>query len=390
METKEQTRNLTALEINLERTRAVVEIPDKYRELLLVAKSHSAIGVRTEEMLKEFHHPYVNWDYLVEQLKALSIGEFKYFNNHKKGFSALGSFADIYLDVISLTSDEGTKDSVARYGFEYLEAILSKSGKFTQRNLPLLFRMIASLSGLSQTHGRFFKKASGYAKALAKSILETGAEINDYIFNLVYFSLKATYQYWLEQPDPANWFPVYGETDESVDSYRKLIAPLSHDTIRRQNFLLENLEKSAGKTADKLSALLDFPDHVQIANGYLTLADRLEKSSAFAGRQYLIKLDFLFKMMGVESLSDQRNAILTEINRCLGMVLKEGTERDISDFVRTVFKLLKKIISYDQYKNSVLDCILTLAKEIFALNNHALVDDLIEELVKFGLSLIHI
>jgi pyruvate,orthophosphate dikinase len=384
MDANEQTRNLTALEINLERTRAMVEIPDRYGELLLVAKSHSAIGIRTEEMLKEFHHPYVNWDYLLEQLKGLSIGEFTYFNNHKKGFSALESFADIYLDVISLINDEGARDSAVRYCFEYLEAILSKSGKFTQRNRSLLFRMIASLSGLSQTHWRLFKKASGYAKALAKSILETGIEINDYILSLVYFSLKATYKYWLEQPDPANWFPIYGETDESRDAYRKLIAPLSHEYIRRQNSLLEDLEKGGGKTADKISGFLDFPDHVQIANGYLTLADMLEKSSVFAGHQYLIKLDFLFKMMGVEGLSDRRNAILTEINRCLGMVLKEGTDRNVSDFVHIVFGLLKKIISYDQYKNSVLDCISTLAKEIFALNNHALVDDFIEELVEFG------
>ena len=384
MDANEQTRNLTALEINLERTRAVVEIPDRYGELLSVAKSHSAIGVRTEEMLKELHHPYVNWNYLIEQLKSLSIGEFNYFNNHKKGFEALQSFADIYLDVISSINDEEAKDSAVRYCFEYLEALLSKSGKFTQRNRLLLFLTIASLSGLSQTNWRLFKKSSGYVKALVRSILETDVKINDDIFNLVFFSLKATYKYWLEQPDPANCFPTDAETDETRDYYHKIIAPLSHGHILRQNALLEDIEKGGGKTADKISRLLDFPDHARIANGYLTVADMLEKSGASAGHRYMIKLDFLFKMMGVEALSDQRNAIFTEINRCLGIVLKEGNEHDVSEVVHTVFALLKKIISHVQYKNSALDCVTSLAKEIFALNNHGLVDDFIQELVNFG------
>jgi pyruvate,orthophosphate dikinase len=384
MDANEQTRNLTALEINLERTRAVVEIPDRYGELLLVAKSHSAIGIRTEEMLKEFHHPYVNWNDLLEQLKNLSIGEFNYFNNHKKGAAALESFANIYLNVISSASDEDTKDSAVRCCFEYLEALLSQSGKFTQRNRALLFRMLASLSGLSQTQWRLFKKSSGYVKALVKSVWEASDELNDHIFHLFYFSLKATYKYWLEQPDPANWFPIYSETKEATDSYRRFIAPLSHQHISKQSSLLEEIEKAGNQTADNISALFDFPDHVQIANGYLTVADMLEKSSAFAGHRYLIKLDFLFKMMGVEALSDQRNAILTEINRCLGIVLKEGNEQNVSEVVHTVFALLKKIVSHEQYKNSVLECILTLAKDIFALNNHGVVDDFIEELVNFG------
>ncbi len=384
MNANEQTRNLTALQINLERTRAVVEIPEKYSELLLVAKSHSAIGVRTEEMLKEFHHPYVNWKYLLEQLKALSIGEFNYFNNHKKGFSALESFANIYLDVISTIGDEDARDTAVRHCFDYLEAILTKSGKFTQRNRALLFRIITSLSALSRTQQHLFKKTSASAKTLAKSVLQDHLEITTDVFDLLCFSLKATYTYWLEQPDPARWIPFYAQTDESTNLYLKLIAPVSHDTIRKQYSLLEDIETGGVKTADQILKLLDFPDHAQIANGYLTLADMLEKSSAPTGRQYLIKLDFLFKMMGVESLSDRRNTILTEINRCLGMALKEENDGDAFDFVHTVLGLLKKIASHEQYKNSVLDCISTLAKEIFALNRHPLVDYFIAELVEFG------
>ena len=101
MDTMEQTRPLTALEINLERTKAVVEIPERYRILLDVAKDQYGVLKRDEEMLVELNHPFVNWEYVLTQLKGLSIGDFYDFNVHDDGLSALETLADIYLAVIS-------------------------------------------------------------------------------------------------------------------------------------------------------------------------------------------------------------------------------------------------------------------------------------------------
>ena len=97
-----------------------------------------------------------------------------------------------------------------------------------------------------------------------------------------------------------------------------------------------------------------------------------------------MKLDFLFNMMNVEGLSDIRNACLIEINRCLGRALKEENDQNVNDFVRKVFRLLKKADAQNQYRSSILDCITTLAKEVFDSNHHVLVDTFIEELVAFG------
>jgi len=101
MDTKEKTQHLSALEINLERTKAVVQIPDEYRILLDVAKNHYGVLKRTEELLIELHHPFVNWEYVLAQIKSLSIGDFYDFNTHKEGLSALKKLADIYLVIIS-------------------------------------------------------------------------------------------------------------------------------------------------------------------------------------------------------------------------------------------------------------------------------------------------
>ena len=385
MDTKEKTQHLSALEINLERTKAVVQIPDEYRMLLDVAKNHYGVLKRTEELLIELHHPFVNWEYVLAQIKSLSIGDFYDFNTHKEGLSALKKLADIYLVIISSARDEEVRDSAVRYCFEYLNTVLSKSNNLLERNTPLFSPVFRLLADRSLTQNNMLKKSSSYMKATARLMIENPIKTDHHeVSGLLSSVFKSTYRFWLTQSDPSQWFSTEGETEEDKDAYRELIRPLSHEHIRGLLARLEVLDHHAPTVADPILPYLDLPDHIQIANGYLVIADALEKSSAFKGRRYLVKLDFLFNMMNVDGLSDIRNACLIEINRCLGRALKEESDRNVNDLVQKVFRLLKKTAAQNQYRSSIIDCITTLAKEVFELNKHILVDTFIEELVAFG------
>jgi pyruvate,orthophosphate dikinase len=385
MDAKEKTQHLSALEINLERTKAVVQIPDEYRILLDVAKNHYGVLKRTEELLIELHHPFVNWEYVLTQLKSLSIGDFYDFNTHEEGLSALKKLADIYLIIISSAKDEEVKDSAVRYCFEYLNTILSKSNSLLQRNTPVFSPVFRSLADLSLTQNNMLKKASSYMKATARLIIEHPINTDHHEARKLLSSVfKSTYHFWLTQSDPLQWFSIESETNGDGDAYRELIMPLSHEYIQGLLARLELLDHQEPTVVEPMAPYLEFPDHVQIANGYLVIADALEKSRAFKGRRYLVKLDFLFNMMNVDGLSDIRNACLIEINRCLGKALKEESDRNVNDLVQKVFRLLKKTAAQNQYRSSILDCITTLAKEVFESNNHPLVDTFIEELVAFG------
>ena len=123
---------------------------------------------------------------------------------------------------------------------------------------------------------------------------------------------------------------------------------------------------------------------MQIVEGYLLVADELEKSEVYAGREYLVKLDFLFHIINVPALSDIHGRTLIEINRCLAMVFREETPENLNDFIRKVFDLLKKCTSCTQYRSTILNCVITMAREVFNLNHHPLVDTFIEELILFG------
>jgi pyruvate,orthophosphate dikinase len=385
MGTQENPRQATALEINLERTKAAVEIPERYRVLLEAVKERFGVLKRTEELLIELNHPFVNWEFVITQLKGLSVGDFHNFNAHEDGLSCLSIFSDIYLTVITTALDEEVQDSAIRYLFEYLNTVLSQSGDKMARNAALFPPVFQSLLAIALAKGPLLKTSSGPIKTTVQRLVEHGVGVDARTLGrLLYHIFQATYHYWLTEPDPAGWFPFEGETQEARDAFQELIAPLSH---RHLNELLVQLEAISQRPTAEIADLkpyLDLPDYGQIQKGYSLIADQLERAEAYAGRHYLVKLDFLFNCINVPGLADIHSSCLMEINRCLGKVLKEEGQADVHDFIRRVFRLLKKTAARTRHQGTVIDCITTLARGVFEQNNHPLVDTFVEELVDFG------
>jgi pyruvate, orthophosphate dikinase len=377
----------SALKVNLERTAVTIEIPERYAPLLEVVAGHYGLQKKTSELLKELNHPFVNWEYVLKELKSISIGDFYNYNNHQDGLSALSMMLHIYFDVIKLSSSYDIKDSAIHYLFDYIDTILTQSNEFLPRNLSLFSEIAELLMKLVDTDAVIFKKCSTYLKRIIKSITENNIDIRAPLFDsLVYRMFKITYQFWLTQPDPFEWF-TQGEveTEESISAYRQFIQPLSHQYLQS---LLERLEVLRPGTqeasGDPIKRYIDMPDYFQIVNGYLLSADQLEKSKAHQGRQHLTKLEFLFNIMDVPSLADIHAGALREINHALNKVFQEEKKENMNDFVRKIFSFLRKSKSRYEFSMAIFDCITTTAKEVFAQNSHPLVDTFIDELIAYG------
>ncbi len=384
-ESQLKTLKSSALEVNLERTAAKVEIPEKYGPLLQAVESHYGVSRRTSDLLIELNHPYVNWEYVLKELRTLSIGDFYEVNMHADGLKALGIILDIYFDIIASAPGEGIKDTAIRYAFDYMVTIVEGSRDLLPRNLALFPLFTQSLRKAYSEGGVLFRKSSTYMKNLVKSAAQADVVIPlESLDLLLHDFFRETYLFWLTQPDPACWFAPGTEDDEVARTFEDLVRPLSHENLK---ILLARLDDTAAGTfpveADRVTAYLAMPDDTQIVNGYFLVADKLERSQGFFGRQHIVKLDFLFSMMGVSGLSDMHNHLLQEINRCLRMVFKEEDKGNLKDFVKKVFSLLKRSTS-PEHSGAVIDCITTLAKEVFDQGNHPLVDTMIEELVLFG------
>jgi pyruvate,orthophosphate dikinase len=325
MEAEKKDWQSSALKVNLERTAATVEIPEHYLPLLAIVDEYYGLSRKTRKLLTELAHPFVNWEYVLTELKTISIGDFYYYNMHGDGRTALSLFLQIYFDIIRLAPEEDTKDSTLQYLFEYINTVVTNSGEMLPRNLLVFPFVVESLCAVSQEQGQLLKKSSGYLKKTLRLLVEKGIDTSsDGMATLLYELFKQTYQFWLAQPNPAVWFHREGESEDAINTYRTITYPLSHDHLQ---LLLERLETLhqpvvVGESQSWVP-YLDMPDYSQIVNGYLLIADELEKASVYTGRQHLVKLDFLFNIMSVPSLSDVHGRALREINLCLRMVFKE-------------------------------------------------------------------
>ena len=330
------------------------------------------------------NHPYVNWEYVLKELRTLSIGDFYEINMHDEGLNALRIILDIYFDIIRGAPDESVKDTAIRYLFDYLGTVAGSSGKFLDRNLALFASLVPPLQEAYDREPHLFRKSSTYIKAFIKSATETGVALPPSEFaSLAYGFFKETYTYWLGQADPARWFSDLSCGEEGARVFEDLVRPLSHGNFRDLLARLDAEHGVAASQADPLTPFLALPDNSRIGEGYFLIADELERSPVFSGRQHIVKLDFLFNMMGTAGLSDMHSTILQEVNRCLRMVFGEQGESNLDDFVKKVFSLLKRS-SLPQHSGAVIDCITTLAKEVFDQGKHSLVDTMIEELILFG------
>ena len=387
MNKEKQNWQSSALQVNLERTAATVEIPEEYLPLLKIVEAHYGLHKKTTDLLTELNHPFVNWGYVLQQLRSLSIGDFYEYNRHTDGFTAVKLLLQIYFRIIRQGTGESTREDAVRYLFDYTDTILLNSGEFLSRNLTLVLFVIESLLSISNENMSVLKKSSPSLKRMVRFFVDNNiAEGTANLGVLLYKVFNQTYQSWLSQPDPWGWFHVEGEGEEAIKTFQNAVYPLGHQHLRTLLGQLETLREESSKstTLSALAVYLDLPDYSGIVNGYLLVADELEAAKVYEGRQHLIKLDFLFNIMGVTGLSDIHGNALREINLSLRMVFREEKQEKLEEFVRKIFSMLKKSRSQHEYRGAVIDCITTVAREVFDQKRHALVDVFIEELIGFG------
>lgn len=376
----------SALKVNLERTAVDVEIPPQYAALLQIVKGHYGLQKKTRELLTELNHPFVNWEYVLKELKSISIGDFHVYNHHPDGLDALFILLTIYFDVLKSPASDDVKDSAIHYLFDYADAIILQSNEFLERNLSLFPGLINSFMELADGKP-LFKKCSSYLKRIIRAVVDKQVEISTPAFEtLLYKMFRATYDFWLGQPDPALWLIDERRAGESLNetAYLEMIQPLSHHHFRQLILALEALRPSdGGKDGAHITDFLVLPDYLQILDNYLHVAAALEKSEAYAGR-HLVKLDFLFGVMSAPGLRDIHASAMREINYSLKLVFQEEKKENLDDFVRKIFGFLKKNASQNEFRGAGIDCIITAAREVFAQNAHSLVETFIDELIAYG------
>ncbi|MGB7296239.1 MAG: PEP/pyruvate-binding domain-containing protein [Candidatus Aminicenantales bacterium] len=386
MSEEERTASLADTATARPRVSAEVEIPERHRPLLEFVKETYGTHKRTKEFLEKFHHPTAQDDLIADELRRISLEDFHAYSSNHEGKRALGIEVEIYEELISRETDDSVKEKSIGYLLEYLQKILADSGEHLSRNVPILLQALDFLHEISLEKAGLLMKRTKGLKSILRSCIDHDiqAPVKN-LAELCHRAFQASFRFWLDQPDPLDAYLDFKGQAEAQARYQTLVAPISHGHLR---LLLSRLEESLHlknpRGWEDLATFLELPDYYQIANGYLRVANELERLPLVDGQPHSVRLDFLFKIITLPGLQDIHREALIEINGLLGRAFAEKTVPQLEEFIKTTFPMLRESGARARYPEAMMNFIGTAAKEIFKLNHHSLTDALIEQVSLFG------
>ncbi len=362
------------------------EIPERHLPLLEFVKDSYGTHQRTKEFLEKFHHPVPQGDLITEELRRISLEDFYTYNSNPEGKRALEIEVGIYEELISREKSDSVKEKSIGYLLEYLQKILADSGEHLSRNIPLVLQALDFLQGMPREEVGLMKKRTRDLKLIIKFFIDHNiqAPVKDFS-ELCSRVFQASFSFWLDQPDPLYGYLDFKGQPDAQARYQTLVAPISHGQLR---LLLSRLEESSQlrdpRGWEDLAPFLELPDYYQIANGYLKVANELERSPLTEGQPHSVRLDFLFKIITLPGLQDIHREALIEINRSLGQAFAEKSVPELEEFIKEIFPMLQGSSARARYPEAMMNFISTAARETFKLNHHPLVNALMEQIILFG------
>ncbi|NNE10521.1 MAG: hypothetical protein HKN20_18315, partial [Gemmatimonadetes bacterium] len=215
----------SALEINLQRTAAKVEIPEAQRVLLEITAKSVGIRKRTQALLEEVNHPYANWKEVLQDLRTYAMENLYYIDAHERGVEGLQVLVDIFFRIEKESEDQLDHFEAVRSLSRFVEKLVRESGDLLERNRPLIDATLREID-YRIPRNDYGSLLSGSLRRLFQTMREAGGWDDETMRSLLVDALRITYDAWLRRTDPSEWI------DEGADEKTPSLRRLSHEAIR--------------------------------------------------------------------------------------------------------------------------------------------------------------
>ncbi len=352
--------NSKALEVNLAETRyKTLVLPERHVWFLELSKSYWGIHKRTEEFIMEYNHPYVNYEYVIENLHNICLADLWLYNSHENAEEALMVLVEIFYNLTSKELKEKLKEQLITTIMKFIDR-LAKLGSYPK---AIIHKCIFLLKQDIRQHEVLYIRNSGYFKTYLSKIAEE-EEYRAEVFELTKDLLQKCILYWESSSNVENWFEDKRHLFKahSTEKLKQLGKPFYKE-------LHYQLEESGNW--QQLTEIMFFND---IANYYRRYIEQLSSS--------LEKIYYLFYLLHVPAMSQLTNHLLFDLNRILRDVFKELDQSEINSFLENIIGLFEEL--KEQHMTTVLDCISTLGKGVIDTKDQGIISFFTDKLIRFG------
>jgi pyruvate, orthophosphate dikinase len=348
-----------ALEVNLAVTRRTVEVPPEHQWFAALSRSHFGINKRAEELVTEFNHPYTNPELVVDLLRKIALDDLWFYLALPDYEKALRMLLDIFAHLLRMPLPEQQQERALQTLFEFADAL--HQHKKAPHNL--IDDTIALLQDTLDLNSYVMVRASGFMKERIKH-LAADRRYGDTLQTMLHMALQENIHFWEKSSAIESWLINKKSLFRSDMSAR-----IAH--IGKPYFAGLKQQLAAATT---FAELLQVPDFSGIANRFRSCMDEEEPA--------LDRIYYLFYLLSLPGMAHLKDHLLWDLNRMLRIVKNACSEKEMITFLERLFHLFEAQKS--GHMSTLLDCILTLGKEVIDLDNQALTTYFTDRLLAFG------
>ena len=349
-----------ALKVNLENTRdSQIEIPADQLWLLTLSRERWGTHQHTEEFLRELNHKYRNNHYVIGELHNICLTELWFYNALEDAVRALDIFLSIFKILMSSELSFADRDQLIKTFIKFMDRLSALD------NYPdaIIEKSLCILDEDSQKHPHLYAINTGFFKTY---LARVGARdiFEQYLNTITKRLLKTCYQTWEHETQITAWyhtmkphFQTLGEND---------LVPIGRSFYQELNTQL-----NLADTWEAITKLMFFND---LSHYYRRFAKEISSS--------LDSIYYLYHLLRLSVMHQLSDHLLYDVNRNLRSVLKELADEDVIAFITVImseFDTLSK-----SHSHIVLDCLLTLGKEVINTGKEEHIHYFVSCLIKLG------
>jgi len=348
-----------ALEVNLAATRGKIDIPPEHQWFCSLSRSHFGIHKRAEELLSEYHHPYINPELVVDLLRKLALDDLWFYISLPDHERALLVILEMFGALLRLPLPDQQQERTLQTLLEFADS-LHKQKKVSREILDRVLDLLGEVFPISE---HVMVRASGFMKERIRHLAED-ERYREKALGMLRQALARNMDFWEKSSSIESWLANKKSLFRSDMSGRvAYVGKPFFEELRRQL-----------TDAGSWEELRRIPDFSGIANRFRSCMDEEEPA--------LDRIYYLFYLLSLPGMAHLKDHLLWDLNRMLRIVKSACGEKEMITFLERIFHLFEAQKS--GHMGTLLDCILTLGREVIDLGNQSIINRFVDRLISFG------
>lgn len=393
-----------ALSKNLDLTNVEVVVPRHFEVLREAVKGYSGKEQQAKDLLREYHHKYRNWEFVIQETWRYALSNLRIYRNHPSNGLIVYLLSHIFLDGLKRSEKTSVRAMAADHSLAFWLKVVDEMPEAIAAPMPANLQ----LEQIRQQPESISTCHEGILRGYFNELIDLDAEFFAYIMRSFYQTkrialkllnhwtspasftelrrllgrlIRETCRFWLSREDPYQWLLKQVSGRGLAAALLDVCQPITHGQFRSY---LDRLDAKIESEADHRVAvqqMTELPDFREIVRFYFKLPDELKQYDDPSQPLHLAVLARL-KIMETRGLEGVHEDTIREINFDVAKWIREGPGGDVETFLARVFDVLAG--SMHNYPEAALQCVRAIGLEVINTRDRFLIDFFLKRVIAMG------